>query len=280
MKQVSLLLSLLLFAVCKAMPGTDKDIITDAVHNAIEDVLHTFKDDTIKDMKEEEKNMERKEFSDAGTTSDSPSPNIDGGGWKLVRHVPGGTKWHPANDNLMGTAVYGTPTGSLSSHAWSIRFDDEKFNQFLFITGDEKKWLIASRYSVTGSWYTNEEREIEKSSISSKPYKAKWYNRKDAIAAEDPWISLIDHDPAIESGNILYGENNYGYLHASRVLPKHHGANVYIRWKKAAQEQEIDNESLIGGITITIPKINFAKWVGPNFMRKVAPSNEKKKGGD
>ena len=63
------------------------------------------------------------------------SPNIDGGGWKLVRHVPGGNTWHPATDSLMGTDVYGTPSGPLSKQAWSVRFEDEKFNQFLFITG-------------------------------------------------------------------------------------------------------------------------------------------------
>ena len=101
-------------------------------------------------------------------------------------------------------------------------------------SGDEKKWLIASRVSVIGSWYENEERDILKSSISDTPYKAKWYRQKTDKNA--PWVSLIDHDPALSTGNILYGENSYGSTHASTVLPKHHGANVYIRWKKGRRQ--------------------------------------------
>ena len=63
------------------------------------------------------------------------SPLIDGGGWKLVRHTPAGNKWHTAKDQLRGTDSYGTPSGPTSDEAWSIPFDNEKFNQFLFATG-------------------------------------------------------------------------------------------------------------------------------------------------
>ena len=60
---------------------------------------------------------------------------LDGGGWKLVRHVPEGSRWHPATDQLRGSDIYGTPSGPLSSQAWSIPFNEECFNQFLFATG-------------------------------------------------------------------------------------------------------------------------------------------------
>ena len=51
-------------------------------------------------------------------------------------------------------------------------------------------------------------------------------------AREDPWISLTDHHPAIGQGNILYGGNNFGGIHATAILPKHNGANVFIRYKR------------------------------------------------
>ena len=46
---------------------------------------------------------------------------------------------------------------------------------------------------------------------------------------EDPWVSLSDHANAIDKGDILYGENSFGGTHAEAVLPKHGGANVFIR---------------------------------------------------
>ena len=52
-----------------------------------------------------------------------------------MRHVPYGNHWHPAEDQLKGTDVYGVPSGPLSDQAWSVRFDNLTFNQFLFITG-------------------------------------------------------------------------------------------------------------------------------------------------
>ena len=76
-------------------------------------------------------------------------------------------------------------------------------------------------------WYSNGQRQILKSSTHSSPYRARWYRRRGAL--EDPWISLNDHHPAIGQGNILYGENNFGSTHASAILPRHGGANVYIR---------------------------------------------------
>ena len=57
-------------------------------------------------------------------------------GWKLVRHVPPGLSWHPATDDLSGTDEYGTPDGPLSNQAWSIKFDQDDFELFLFALGN------------------------------------------------------------------------------------------------------------------------------------------------
>jgi hypothetical protein len=80
-----------------------------------------------------------------------------------------------------------------------------------------------------GTWYGNEYRDIRNSSLNPTAYKAKWYRRKNNT--EDPWISLTNHNESIDEGNILYGENGYGGIWASNILPHHNRANVYIRKK-------------------------------------------------
>jgi len=51
-----------------------------------------------------------------------------------VRHVPEGNKWHEADDNLEGSSEYGDP--SVDSSPWSIKFKEQDFVYFLFMTGD------------------------------------------------------------------------------------------------------------------------------------------------
>lgn len=97
-------------------------------------------------------------------------------------------RWHPATDQLVGTDVYGT--ADEPTNDWSIAFDTMSYDQYLFTTSDCEKWLVSEKEQVLG-WYSNEDREIVKSSISEEPYTAKWYRRTGS--AEDPWISLNDH---------------------------------------------------------------------------------------
>lgn len=150
---------------------------------------------------------------------------IDGGGWKLVRHAPAGNRWHKATDQLKGSDVYGNPSVGLTGNTeWSIRFDTTPFTEFLFATGDCQKWLISAKDQVNGGYYSNVPRTILKSSTRATNYTAAWYNRQGV--KEDPWISLTDHKAAISQGNILYGGNHYGSTHATAV---YQGANVYIR---------------------------------------------------
>ena len=43
---------------------------------------------------------------------------------------------HPATDNLHGTDAYGDPNDN--SNAWSRRFDNIEFDDFVFATGDRQ----------------------------------------------------------------------------------------------------------------------------------------------
>lgn len=116
-------------------------------------------------------------------------------------------------------------TDGNSASQWSVPFARADFDEFLFASGDCEKWLIASRDAVTGAWYSNEPRAIERSSMSSSPSTAKWYRRKSND--EDPWISLTDHETGKHDGDMLYGGES-GTLYQN-VLRPHNGANVYIR---------------------------------------------------
>ncbi len=157
---------------------------------------------------------------------------IDGGGWTLVRHVPASTSgtalWHPAIDRLAGTVTYGTI--NQDDHPWSIKFDGDTvvqdWDQFMFATGDCKKWLVATKDEVIGEFYTDDPRTIEMSSTNTNSYQAKWYNR-DGVS-EDPWVSIVDHAAAIPACLILYGEDSWNGDQTCSV-EQNDGANVYIR---------------------------------------------------
>ena len=149
----------------------------------------------------------------------------------MVRHVPAGNRWHKAKDQLAGTEVYGTPCGTTCAQEWSIKFDKEDFNEFLFSTGDEKKWLIADKDAVYGFTGENIPRTIIKSSVKSESYTARWYKASTSIIhhPHHPWISIIDLQAAIEPKLVLYGGNHESYL--TEVLQESNGANVFIRRK-------------------------------------------------
>ena len=80
---------------------------------------------------------------------------LDGGGWTLVRHAPGGyDKWHPATDDLAGTEAYGdSAKGPMSREAWSIVFDTavSGYDELLFSSGDCTLWLIVKKEQLAGT---------------------------------------------------------------------------------------------------------------------------------
>jgi hypothetical protein len=155
-----------------------------------------------------------------------------GSGWRLVRRVAGATSskapWHPTDDQLRGTAVYGTPDSETGSSTFSIAFGE--VSEFLFMTGDRQLWLHCTADAARGSFWSYAKRPIIHSSAtpSNTPYTAGWYRRSQNL--EDPWISITDHAPATTDGNMLYGENSYnGPTAHSMSLWKHNGANVWVR---------------------------------------------------
>jgi hypothetical protein len=54
----------------------------------------------------------------------------EGGGWRVARHAKP-DEWHLAKDNLVGTEVYGIK--DCYEEQYSVKFDDDNFDQFLFL---------------------------------------------------------------------------------------------------------------------------------------------------
>lgn len=91
------------------------------------------------------------------TSDDKDVPSVimlntlSGGGWKKVRHTPKGRKWGPATDLLSGSQAYGNPKDD--SKSWSLKFNNEKFDEILFATGDFDHWMTMSKKEAIGELY-------------------------------------------------------------------------------------------------------------------------------
>ena len=146
-----------------------------------------------------------------------------GGGWRLVRHLPStATAWHPSTDDLQGTDTYGDPSDD--SVAWSVPFNLSHVGEFLFASGDGSSWLITKKSNLE-CCYSNQLKDVERSSTSATPYQARWTHSDGSSNA--PWVSLTDHDTARSAGQILYGGASSG-SYASHIASMG-GMNVFVR---------------------------------------------------
>ena len=68
-----------------------------------------------------------------------------------MRHVPPGSVWHPATDNLAGGAAYGVYSGDSLAPAFSVRFTASKSTTLLFMTGSKTSFIVASYGDVLNS---------------------------------------------------------------------------------------------------------------------------------
>ena len=155
-----------------------------------------------------------------------------------MRHVPSGGGWHPANDDLAGTAVYGQRSDD--SKAWSVAWHNDAFNEYLFASGDCKNWLISAKSTFDKSTWTGTGGGcgtqktggpgfVLKSSTSNSPYTTTWCLRKQNKDPNQPWVSLREHEQSRQSG-MLYGEA--GVKVHTEGLRANDGADVYIRLKR------------------------------------------------
>jgi len=159
--------------------------------------------------------------------------DVSGGGWQLVRHVPKGWNWHPSSDQLAGVNVYGQDKRKAynSKDAWSDEFALMDFNEFLFATGDCRKWLVMDRDQLATTNTGQKERNVIASSVNAEPHTTiSWLRGR---APQDPWIALSDMaGNPLPYADIVYGANKFGAPLAddwAKNVNNHNGANVYIR---------------------------------------------------
>lgn len=145
-------------------------------------------------------------------------------GWRLVRFLPDNSNtFHLATDNLQGTDVYGTYNDS--SNAWSIEFGT--FDEFCFSTNNFDYWLYCTKTSVDGNGnYSNQARDIIRSSRNSSPHTKNWYNRS-TTQGSDPWISIENHTDA--TNYMLYGEASYEITSHGALITGNGGLCVWVR---------------------------------------------------
>ena len=157
---------------------------------------------------------------------ESKPPNIVNDGWTKVRHLPKtSTQWFSYEDLLVGNVADGDP--SVDTKEWTIRFENMIFDEFLFATGDMKKWMIVNKQHVTGRFYNNEAASVKRSSLSSSRTNPKWMRQEDKF----PFIilSLSDQEVARKLKMILYAEDAWKDPESLKILSEHEGVDVYVR---------------------------------------------------
>ena len=148
--------------------------------------------------------------------------NVVGDGWQLVRHVPASSsEWHPATDNLVGTDQYGIYSTSNDAPAFSTKYDDISYNEFLFASGDCSKWLIAMKDEVLRQGGGPFEAKICSSDQNPSIHVSNWWNRPTVVT--DPWIVNTYSIP-----EVLYGEGSI--TDHPDIRTNYDGADVYIRY--------------------------------------------------
>ena len=185
---------------------------------------------------------------------------FDGMDWYLVRRVHEAYgRWHPANDNLAGSAVYGDlSTDPLSDSTWSVQFGSE-FTQYLLASGDMTMWVTVTKDSVDSSCTDGCEQCVMNVTGSSGLSDPLQYCR--VQNAEDPWISAGDHPDFI-----VYGENRNSYHLVDDALQAG-GANVWINHVPPSLVERGGMSCMRdpSGIPITVPSLhNF-----PPFRRSL-----------
>lgn len=191
---------------------------------------------------------------DVSVTGIASGTDFLGGGWRLVRRVGPGSRWHPASDNLQGTEEYGVPASPQANETFSVRWHGEHVDEMLFSSGDGTEWLLISFAALTAFLQRRSRWPIavtvrSSSTLRAIPYEAMWLQRPGS--SEDPQVSIgldgfedvLLYAEAGASVELLArgharrmggrsdggGNKSHGYVWTEDFLRQHNGANVWIR---------------------------------------------------
>ena len=71
---------------------------------------------------------------------------FEGNNWYLVRRNAKTDSWHPANDNALGTDIYGTKENNpIGADTFSVQYSQWKWDKIMFAWGNLGKWIVFDR---------------------------------------------------------------------------------------------------------------------------------------
>ena len=161
----------------------------------------------------------------------------------MRRSSAGSGIWHQATDNLQGVDVYGTPCGPTDECDFSIRWDNINYTHFLFSTGDERYWVMATLDSIIGEEYSGAQRPIIADNLNPTDFDftgtkmsaftpgqnpvAGWYNRNGGAYIGDPQLGgNLDPTSWYWRSTLLYVEDSISTITEFKATQQ--GVNVFI----------------------------------------------------
>jgi len=133
-------------------------------------------------------------------------------GWVMVKYKPVSSYWYKGNDNLQGNFVM-NGASRLEDEEWSIAWDDNHYNQILFVKGNFVSWLHvnASSLDLTG-WQSPAALGGNKLTNGNFRFYRDASNSDTSTWATSPYI--FDHDVDYTNAyvDLVYQEfSDYGY---------------------------------------------------------------------
>jgi len=129
-------------------------------------------------------------------------------GWTMVKYKPVSSYWFKGNDNLQGNFVMNGASRS-EDEEWSVSWDDNNYDQVLFVKGDFVSWLHINASSLDLlSWSSST--ALGGNKLTNGKFR---YFRDDGTSFwTSPYIFDNDVDYVNAFGDMIYQEfSDYGY---------------------------------------------------------------------
>lgn len=133
-------------------------------------------------------------------------------GWVMVKYKPVSSYWYKGNDNLQGNFVM-NGASRLEDEEWSIAWDDNHYDQVLFVKGDFVSWLHVNASSLDlTDWQSPAALGGNKLTNGNFRYYRDTSNSDTSQWATSPYIFDHDVDYTNAYGDMVYQEfSDYGY---------------------------------------------------------------------
>lgn len=101
------------------------------------------------------------------------------------------------------------------------------FDEFLFMTGDKRKWMIMDKEEIWGGEFIEETRSVKRSSLSDRTIRP-IMRRVNSDSLPTIVLGLNDFDKVATEDGILYAEG-WDDPDSVKILTEYAGNDVYVR---------------------------------------------------